>query len=400
VVTALVRYSFVASVALTLLPGAFADTTSSSLGLPVLGFGADNISSVSNQFSNLAETHDAEFNATLVLDANTSTGVFGEDIDSAIVRRARLGAGIDITDRIATDITLDFDANADTDQGEDTVNLHELRFKFELGENTDLHFGLLKQAFGMERNSSSKYLRTPERSLATDALTPSRAYGLSLRQQWSSLYLNVGAYTDQEEQQNSSVAGRLVWNPIDEKQSVRHYGIGFHYENREEEEYRIRSDASLHPAENFVRSSRFNATSVATVGLEAAWMEDSVSIQSELFAQRLGLAEGADDPTFTGAYWQLGWVLGDGRRKYSRGRFGAPVVGKSAASTELTIGYGYLKTRFDGDGDVAEDITLGVNRQLNDYFRLSAYVFGIRVDDGGADLESGRGALLRLQAVY
>ncbi len=339
-----------------------------------------------------AQRHNLDFNASLVLDASSASGVYGDEA-TAIIRRARFGASAEITDQIEADFTVDVDTD------EERLELQEGRLKFEFSKNGDMRLGLMKQPFGMERSSSSKYLRGPERSLATDVFTPDRGIGVNLNYEWPKAFVSVGAFTDEEEQENNSIAGRIVWVPVDAKRSVTHLGLGFHQVNVESDSYRIRSDGSLHSASNFFRSSRLLAESVSTLGLEGGWMRNAFSMQSELFVQQLDLIDSNDSPVFNGGYWQAGWVLNDGRRKYKGGRFGRATAGKATAATELVFGYSMVDTRFNSDGDVAEEFTVGVHRQINESIRLSAHVFGVRLDDSGSK-EDGSGVLLRMQATY
>ncbi len=345
------------------------------------------------RFNDFFDSRDAELSGTLELDGSNANGLYGDENEQSL-RRARLGAGIDLTGIIAIDLTLDFDAE------ESDLGVQEARLKIELSKEADVHIGLMKQPFGMENNSSSKNLQLLERSLATDAFTPGRAVGLLYRRESDRSFFSFGVFADQEESDNTSVAGRFVWTPVNEKRSVRHLGFGLHYQNNETGEYRIRSDGSIQTAENFIRSERFNADAFGTAALEAGWMEDSISLQGEWFVQSVQLTDEGDAPLLSGGYLQLGWVLGNGRRKYSRGRFGRAVSGGNDRSTELILGYSLLRTRDNDEGDDAEEFSIGLHQHINQYLKISGQLFSVRLDDGSESVQDGRGALVRLQALF
>ncbi len=328
----------------------------------------------------------------LEVDAFNADGVYGEGTDNSL-RRARLGGGVEFTSNLSAELTLDFD------QETKDVSINDLSVKFDLPLKNDVYIGLIKVPYGLEKNSSSRTLRTVERSLATDAISPDRRVGLLLRQNKSQWFRSAGIFFDENREKVSMFSGRVVWAPVDTKLNVLHFGGSVYHEILNDERFRLRTDGALQSASNFVRSDSFDAEQVTALAAEFAWMRNSLSAQSEVMVQQLGGVDGGDKPLFFGVYGQVGWVF-NGRRKYSAGRFRSAVGNDQDSSTEATISYSYLDAEHEGEGDIGEELVIGLNRQVTEHLRLSAHVFGTRVSTGGPELETGRGGLVRLQLSY
>ena len=340
--------------------------------------------------------HDVELDALLMLDASSAGGLHGDGEarrNGASVRRARLGLGGDIGERAEAELAVD----VDPDEG--GVELHELSLGYRLSSINELALGFMKQPFGLENASSSSRLRTMERSVATNAFAPDRGVGLAWVAEGSNRLLAAGVFVDPDAEGAREASARTVWAPVDEDRSVLHVGASGAYRDNAGEAYRIRDEGGIADGDNVVRSGKFAPDGVATVGLEAAWARDSVSVQAEWFGQRLSggdVPRGAE-PEFTGAYVQGGWVLGGGRRKYSKGRFGKVVGGRLERPVELVAGAGTVDLSHAGRGDRARQYLVGANVQLGERLRINAQLQRLLVEGADRTVERGDGALLRLQ---
>ena len=345
----------------------------------------------------VAAPFEVEPHALLMLDASSVNGRYAgggvERRHRASVRRARLGLEGEIGERAAFEIAVDLEP----EDGE--VELHELALGYRFAGGGELAAGFLKQPFGMENNTSSRRLRTLERSVATEAFVPDRAAGLLWEFAPDGGYLAAGAFVGPDADETREASARAVWIPVDEKRSVLHLGLGVAYRDNAGERYRVREDGGVDGGDDVVESARLAPESVATVGLEAAWARGSASVQAEWFGQRPSGGEGAegDSPLFTGGYVQGGWVLGGGRRKYSDGRFGALAGGDLESPVELVAGVGLVDLVHDGRGDRARQYLLGANVELGDRVRVAGQVQHLEVEGADGVVDRGDAVLLRLQ---
>ncbi len=273
-----------------------------------------------------------ELEGLLMLDLSGVDGLYAVDADryaDSGVRRARLGAKGEVAPRWELGLEIDVEPE------DGVVELHEASVGYRRSGDDELVLGLIKQPFGMENSSGSSRLRTLERSMATNAFAPDRGIGLVWEFDASSRHAGIGAFVDPEAREARGVAGRLTWAPIDAKRRVVHLGASAAYRDNAGAPYRIRDEGGLALGDNVVRSGRFAPDAVSTFGLEAGWARGSLSVQTEWFGQRLrpGNDEGADSPFFDGGYVQGSWVLGGGRRKYSKGRFGGSSAARAAPSS-------------------------------------------------------------------
>lgn len=334
-----------------------------------------------------------KLDALLMLDATRAGGVFenpGRERGSAAVRRARLGAGVELGPRLEAELSV----GSRTE--EESVELQELSFGYRASKVNALVLGLVKQPFGLENLSSSSRLRTLERSVATNAFAPDRGAGLVWSIDGSGNYSAVGLFVDPDEREAREVAARTTWALVDDDRALVHVGASAAYRDNAGLTYRIGDEGGVDDGENVVRSAKLAPEGVATLGLELAWARDSLSAQTELFARRL--SGGADgEPTFTGAYVQGGWVLGGGRRKYAKGRFGSVTGGRLARPVELVAGAGLVDLTFDGRGDRARQYVLGANVRLGEHLRLAGQLQRLVVEDADGAVDSGSGASLRVQ---
>ena len=353
-------------------------------------------------FQQFVDRHDIELEGLLMVDVTEARGVHVDEdeetdrLNEVDGRRARLGINGDISRRLKAELSLDFDIE------ESTTSLHEVSLSYESTQNINLDAGLIKQPFGLEGSTSSKRLRPLERSIASDAFVPDRAWGLLLSQHFDKAFIGFGAFVDQDNNDDAiDFTARAVWSPIKNDQAVLHFGVNGSYRDPRGDDFRLRSNGSVFTGDNFVRSDRFFPQSVTTTGLEGALAIGSLLIQAEWFYQSLELDDAdAVQPEFSGAYVQVGWIFGQGRRKYDGRRFGKTAKGNRPGNLELIGGFSTADLRYLSSADQADEYTLGVNYEIAKNLGVSAQVQYVELLSNNEIVEEGEAAQLRFVATW
>ena len=248
--------------------------------------------------------------------------------------------------------------------------------------------GHFKEPFSLDELTSSKYGSFIERSIST-VFAPSRNTGIQFnnrewneRATWSiGFFRDTDDFGDHSENGSYSVTGRLTGIPWEGKaKNLLHLGLGFSYRNPNKNTVKFSERPEAHLASKFVNTGNLPAEAVQLVGLEAALVINSLSIQSE-FIHTFVDSPGFANPEFRTFYIQAGFFLTGEQRKYDRknGRFSrtklrqnfqAGKPGKRGA-WEIATRYSYLDLNSENVvGGQLENITLGLNWHLNPNSRI------------------------------
>lgn len=268
-----------------------------------------------------------------------------------------------------------------------------------------LVFGHRKAPFSLEELTSSKYITFMERSLP-NVFAPGRELGVTVfnHAAGENVAWGFGAYFDdvdegqkEKEADNMGIllAGRMTATPYyDEPSKGRylvHVGLGGVYRDVGSDTVRFRQRPEAHIPDRWISTGTFDASNYGVLGLEAAAVWGSLSLQSEFMYVSVDDQFLADKPEYYSAYVYGSWFLTGEHRPYSRssGTFGRvkPLenfwivpgcVGTGA--WELTARWSYLdlgggpnnEYAFDDNGHLAgdqSDLTLGVNWYWNPNMR-------------------------------
>lgn len=344
------------------------------------------------------QTFSIKPSADLVMDYSSSKGAYSDGSQSSQLkmRSSRVGASIKFNKKLSADLAVDIDIYAKR-----YIALHSLEFEFDMGKKRDLTFGWMKQPFGLEKSTSSKHLRTLERSMASDLFSPERAVGFSFQTSVSKFYFSSGIFTDNNSPENASFSGRFVWNPVKSKSTVLHLGVSANHQLLSSNEYQKKSDGAVHDGENIISIKDITPESASTIGLESAWVIGSLAFQAEWMVQQLTLANEEKSPRMAGGYMQASWVFFNGRRKYSKGKFKKLTSQAGHSPTEIVFGYGHVDARYDGGGALAKEASITVNRYLNKQVRLAAQLTNVEREHSAAvEKDKGSSLLVRLQTKF
>jgi len=319
----------------------------------------------------------------------------GEEIQGGTeFRRARLYVSGTIYGRVGFKAQYDF-AGGDVDMKDAWISLNKLGF---LGT---LKFGHQKEFFSLEELTSSKYITFMERSLP-NVFAPGRNTGVSFFNSPGEhrMTYGLGIFRDADdygdyEGEDWNYSGRITALPMKSDSGLIHIGAAFSM--RDFDEVRYRQRPSIHISPRFVNTSSFDADGDTRLGLEAAAVFGSFSLQGEWIQTDVDAPE-YGDPTFDSYYIFASFYLTGENRSYkdkigafSRTKVKAPVFDGGPGAWEIALRYANLNLN-DAmiEGGEMNDITVGVNWHLNNNTRMMLNYIMSDVEDweeyaGGSD---------------
>jgi phosphate-selective porin OprO/OprP len=313
--------------------------------------------------------------------------VIGEWRPTFFFRRARLFLEGDIDEHVKFKLQVDF-AGGDADFKDASVQLHGLKGCLGCWMPT-VTVGQFKEPFSLEELTSSNYITMVERSVM-NTLVPGRSLGVMLSDSfWQDrATLSVGVFAADGEDDELGVAEwRKGWALTARATTVPlardtchllHLGASASY--REVPDLRLRARPDTGTGIRFVDTGTMDMDATTLLGVEAAVVWGSLSLQAEhtwafVDAPTLG------DPQFSAWYAMASWfVTGEARNyRFSSGAFDKvkPCVdffekeGCCLGAVELKARYGTIDLT-DGlvTGGRLEAFTAGVNWYLNTSTRL------------------------------
>ncbi len=333
--------------------------------------------------------------------------------DGVEFRRARIYFAGQISKHIGFKSQLDF-ADGDVSFKDLYIDFNHLRECWGCGV-PNFRVGHFFEPFGLEAQTSSKYITFMERAASTNAFAPSRNAGVMLYDSLLGGQLNYGVgffggatpgVAGDEganiwEDDGYGITARVGYTPwMDCSCDCKLWHIGASVTSRHDtSRVRFRARPGLHIDDTRLVNTGTIPGDVAgedaedylVWGLETALVYGPWSVQAEYFSASVdsGLA---DDPTFSGYYVQASYWLTGECRKYKKGLFSRVKPCCDFLDEDCCCKGGWeVAARYDvldlNDGNVAGGeqtlITLGVNWHLTPNARIMAnYIIG-NVQDGG-----------------
>ncbi len=253
-----------------------------------------------------------------------------------------------------------------------------------------LRIGHQKEPAGLEQLTSSKYITFIERSLPTEAFTPSRNTGflvqntaLEDRLTWAAgIFRNADdAGNEQGEDDAWNYTGRVAFAPVyeEEGQNTIHLGASYTFTSRSDDSIRFRSRPEVHQSPRYVDTGSFESDLAGIAGAELAAVVGPFSTQFEFFNASVDSSEG-DDPNFLGWYAMVSYFITGEHRPYElgKGTFGRvkpnnDFIAETPGSGAWELAARYSSVDLD-DGAVSggelQNVTLGLNWYMHPNSRI------------------------------
>ncbi len=297
----------------------------------------------------------------------------------------------------------------------------------ELPVLSTVRIGHFKEPFGMEQQTSIKYIPFMERPLTDTIFVPARNIGVMAfdctdneRMTWA-----IGAFASeqddkppitQEDHAGTAVTMRATFLPwYDEASQGRgllHTGVAYSYRAVGDETVRLRSRPEAHLGPYVADTGVLNVDNFQLLGAELAYVYGPFSAQSEVYRANLDMI-GAPSVDMDGCYFLCSYFLTGESRPYKRaagtfdrvrpfenffrvrGEDGCAITGKGA--WEVLYRYSYVDLN---DGAVAGgrvgDHTIGLNWYLTPYTRMMFNYVHSEADRGV--LDDGRMDIVEMRA--
>jgi len=291
---------------------------------------------------------------------------------------------------------------------------YKIQFDFAKTENEfkDVYFGIrdfpfgylkmghFREPFGLEEQTSSRFITFMERSLA-NAFVPGRNTGFMLsstalnkRATWAAgIFRQTGAWGGESSEGGYNLTGRVTALPWyeDEGTQLLHVGAAYSLRNpKDTVQYATEPEAHLAP--DFVDTTALTANRAGVLGLECAWVDGPFSLQGEYMLADVDRSGSSSDPTFDGFYIQGSYFLTGEKRNYktSSGTFDRVKpkenfrFGGGPGAWEAAVRYSSIDLDDSGvSGGELKDITVGLNWYLNPNTRIMWDYIRADLDDVG-----------------
>lgn len=305
-----------------------------------------------------------QYSAEVRLGADDYDGFFsreGEADQAHYLRQMELGLDYDVDDW-----SVALEAQWERLHGDTEFEFGDARVNYTGLKSLDIGVGRIKEPFGMERQMSASALATNERSLASSALAPGKAYGFLLAHERKRFTWQAGLFQEESQSNDAtrSVTTRLTWAPKlyeqIEEQNVLHLGSSLSQRWHRGDPFQIRQEGEVFSADTIIRSPRLAADKRFLAGFELAWLHQSFGVSAEHFLQKVDDKQGVNWH-FNGQYVQTTWLLTGEQRRYKNGLIKGVEPSNSYGAWEVVARYSWVDARDHARGSVTDLRLLGLN---------------------------------------
>jgi phosphate-selective porin OprO/OprP len=274
-----------------------------------------------------------------------------------------------------------------------------------------VYLGNIKEPFGLEALTSSKYNTFMERGLAD--FYNSRKIGLLLkgyqkrgRDVFTYALGGFGRSLDDmldHQKDSRSIVGRATYAKVFSKDYLFHLGLSASHTSFDANSIKLSSDAGTHLFNgSLIKTKVKHVKNTKRIGIEGAMVSGAFSFQSEYIAY--SLAQRLTTYDFSGWYAQIGWFVTGESRAYkakkavfSRVNPKHPIDKDGLGAIEVAIRVSRIDLDDkDENGGKEQDLTLGVNWYLRSDLRLMAdYTYANHIGS-----ESKHAKILQLRVQY
>lgn len=301
--------------------------------------------------------------------------------DGAEFRRARLGANGKYKN-------VEYQIEYDFASGGATLKASYLRWR--TANNNVIWFGHMKEPFGLEFQSSSKYPTFIENSLLS-AFYPEYNTGIYFTDDSEDkklsyslgLFYDSGNFgmTSQDDEDDLNVTGRVTYLLRNEGKGKKLMHLGLAHTVRNANSYRYRTRAENHFwTQRFVDTGNIQAEGTRQTGFEVVWHNGPLQLQAEHVLAEVDSTAGID-PGFNGTYIQASYFLTGEHRPYNQKyRLFSRVTPKQDYDKNGGRGAWQIAARYSTvdlndieagiNGGEQSSKTIGLNWHLNSHSRL------------------------------
>ncbi len=238
--------------------------------------------------------------------------------------------------------------------------------------------GHQKAPFSLEEMGSSNDMPFIERGMLNSLVT-SRRLGVTWATPTPAGYFTIGAYDHSTDggEEDSGASARLTKGFKMSDDALLHLGAAVAVEGPGDEAadtLRIRARPESHLATRLIDTGTISdVDDVRKLGLEAAYVNGPLTVQSEYVQSEVSRDGGLEDLTFSGYYLYGAWVINGSTRPYSagEGKFKRIKPTGDSGAWEVGVRYSHLDLN-DSDitGGDEDNITLGLNYYVNKNLRF------------------------------
>jgi len=281
----------------------------------------------------------------------------------------------------------------------------------------NIRVGHFKQPFGLDMQTSSKYVVFMERGLVY-AFTPERDLGFMIfnkhfnkRFAWYAGYFyptgGVGKYLGDQYRLTFRVTGQPVYRP-EGRYTVLHLGVAYENQFQHDQELKLSERPEAHLAPKYVNLKIDTVNRADVFGGELAFVSGPFAVQGEYMMARVApsATSVAQESVYNyyAFYGYFTWFITGEHRNFSqkKGCFDRITpkknLGKGGAGAwELAIRLSHIDLNDkDLNGGSMTDFTFGVNWYLNPATRFSFnYIYSDVLEKGVANI-----AMLRFQVAF
>jgi phosphate-selective porin OprO/OprP len=307
------------------------------------------------------------------------TAFFTKDNDTQSdqeIRRARLYLKGALTKKLSYELEYSFTGGG---------SWKDLYLKYTISNLSSLTVGNIKEPFGLEALTSSKYNTFMERALP-DSFISDRKLGMLMQYGFSKKKCYVwrisgGVFTQPLEEFKTgedeyTFAARTTYLALLGKKHLLHMGFSGAYTNYNDQKIKLSTRPEAHLSEIKYLKTKFKHTdNMKRYGLEGFYQNRAFSLQGEYITTRMETQK--ESYNLFGWYLQMGYFLTDDSRRYKtkEGVFGRmqpkhPVTKGGYGAVEIASRISMLDFTEKDDNAEMKSYMIGVNWYLTSQLRL------------------------------
>ena len=260
--------------------------------------------------------------------------------------------------------------------GEYQFSLSELSFNYQLFDEYTLSAGLLKNSVGLQNSTSSKKIKTMERSLVSDALIEDIGLALTLDFNIDDTYLFTSVFQSTENNEANALGySTRIAQEIKLRDQQLQFGINADFRNYNNYVYQLNKKAELNLAKKNIDSDAVLLNSTRLISLDAALIHNKLTLQTELMSKSLDvntLNFGTAQHTYEGFYVQGSYLFTGSAVKFKNGNYSKMKLAEKGAF-EIVSRYSLLNIKATTNATFSNAL-VGLNYYVNSNFKVMSQV--------------------------